>query len=455
MPINDAIYKNSSIIPQNSQQFSVQALSSTPVNNQPITAALKVLILFGAMMAGLTLFWITRYAVTYLHPKKRDETEAAQSSLPGTQNDRIELKEPLFGQRITINEVSISQVKGEADLTFSELPSLSFSEISEEEILSKQERIIAVNSNYGAVELSALARDGLLPSKKLTLGNVHYFCSKLFKLESHDAVIALVEIGGKVFPRIFYHSNSQGTWRVMPYAAKLPVFEMGPKKIIRYGKGSCETDTQLPIALTCALNDLSETTHNRSYPVGNIVETEVGPRSLKFFVDRIAIEEANCLKEGAPRSFYQQGLEIPFSPDPTDIQMPADKNLWPDFSYKYQFRQSIPHYGLITVKIFRSKDRKLFYMFYEAQDERAFLASIEYVQGVGINTFGVREKILNIEHMDAPLLEHFQQIPTEYYPLVNSPYESHTYYNNWNYVRKLPIIQLYYLEQKRTLPDSL
>jgi hypothetical protein len=109
------------------------------------------------------------------------------------------------------------------------------------------------------------------------------------------------------------------------------------------------------------------------------------------------------------------------------------------------------------VRIFASNDKSILYMFYEANDGRAFLSSSECIKDVEINAFGVRKKIIDMGHMDAPLLEYYKQIPEEFDPKerFENCYDSRSYCNNWNYVRELEIIKMYYEKQNRTLPDPV
>lgn len=287
-------------------------------------------------------------------------------------------------------------------------------------------------------------------------------------LDTHYVVVALVEIDDQVFPRLYYHSNSQGTWRAMPYASKISANpfadfceESEPsdadKRIVHYGKGQCETDTQLPIPLICALNSLPYSSAQQSdYRAAEIVKTRGFEKNPNFH-QQVQFNESMFLQKGAPKQFFNTGMVVPNPPNPKHIHMPVDKNLHPDFSNVLQeFKQTIPHYGEVTVKIFASKDESLLYMFYEASDGRAFLASVECVQGVGINSYGVRESIIHIENMDAPLLEYRQQIPPGFGPKkYASTYESTTYQSNWNFLRELELIQMYYSKQGRALPDRV
>lgn len=309
-----------------------------------------------------------------------------------------------------------------------------------------QQNNVGIKCHLSLIELQ---KNGLLPTNKIVLGDVNVYCSQVFELNpSHYAVIALIEIDNQVFPRLFYHSNSQGTWRVMPYATK------NRKEIQWFGKGNCEADTQLPIPVICALNNLPHPTEqNKFHAAGNIVQTVKNEWSPHPFGEQIQMNQSMFYNEGVRPSF------LVGTPKPTDINMPNDVNLHPDFSAKVaDFKQTIPHYGEVSVKIFASKDKSLLYMFYEMDDGRAFLSSAECIQDVGINSFGVRQNIIEMHHMDAPLLEYPKQIHPDFLPEKwhENRYQSDgTYWNNWNSIRELEIIKMYYSEQGRELPEKV
>lgn len=348
-------------------------------------------------------------------------------------------------------------------LGLSDSISFRFSEILPEEILAKQNRLVETNPKYPILSLEDLNQQKLLPTHHLQIGAVHYYCSPIFTLDRHQAVIALVEIEGKLFPRVFYHSISQGTWRVLPYATKRNSEDnQTEKELIHYGKGKCETDTQLPIPLNCALNALPSEQSPRCPKAHQVIETSLSllphlrEKDRTFDQLGIQIQPSMLLREGDDSDFIMGGMHVPHPPDPQTNQMPMDENLHPDFSTKVMWRQEIQDYGKIRAKIFPSKDRSLLYLFYEASDGRAFLASADTVQAK-ITSFGVREALIEMHSMDAPLLEYRQQVPSYHWPkeLDKNRYQSTQYINQWNYVRQLPIIQQYYQKQGRAIPCCL
>lgn len=399
---------------------------------ESVKSARKALAIFVACLLTLTLIGIVPVILGALEWKSQE----------------ISLKQPLASNEIP-------QPVGKADLDIEKFNDYQFSSVEEETVLAKQEQIISVHPKYKNLSLAALQKQGLLPTNKIVIGDVSVYCSNIFKLNSgQHAAIALIEIDNQVFPRLIVHSNSQGTWRVIPYGMK--GFQEGDEGfkfgITWFGKGQCETDTQLPIPVICALNNLSSHVSTEPNEAKNLVQTVKNKFVLdKLFDKQVQINQSVFLNEGVRPNWM-----VPL--DPREVNMPKDVNLHPDFSEKVaDFKQTIPHYGEVSVKIFASKDKSVLYMFYEMQDGRAFLASVECIQGVGINSFGVREAILELQTMDAPLLEYDQQIHPEFRPHSNeNNYKSEgPYQNNWNYIRELEIIKMYYREQSKMMPEQV
>ncbi len=137
--------------------------------------------------------------------------------------------------------------------------------------------------------------------------------------------------------------------------------------------------------------------------------------------------------------------------------MPEDQDLHPDFSVELAKKEfDDPHYGKIIARVYASKDKSLQFAFHEAEDGKVFLASVERIKDNPINPYGIRHKAVETKGMAAPLLEYYQQIPQEFEGGPGAPsYKSPKYQNNWNYVRELEIIQLYYTGRKLAMPEKL
>lgn len=360
-----------------------------------------------------------------------------------------------LGAALIVLELAKRKVRQQSPINTFSLPT-SFGTVPEKTIFDMQAQLVYRKGCNAPLDLQELKKQGLLPKHTMSIGKATYYCSDLFDYHGHLMITAFIELEGKVYPRLFYHSNSQGTWRVMPYAKKMD------GRVVWYGKGKTEADTQLPTSLICALNkqhrvlsskvDLSFLVETADYS-GIATQTNL-PAT---FMNEIRIDLSLLDNESQYVPYEHPGTQTKPKEiiDPKSLTMPGDKSKWPNFKRKFEFKHTLPQYGEVKVCIFPSQDESLVYMFYEASDNRAFLANIENVKDAEINKFGVRARSQYMRGMDAPLIEY----PNKIHSPPNDkavPYLcSGTYQSNWNFVRELPIMSLYYTEQGKTLPPAV
>ncbi|MBA3722348.1 MAG: hypothetical protein H0W88_08095 [Parachlamydiaceae bacterium] len=220
----------------------------------------------------------------------------------------------------------------------------------------------------------------------------------------------------------------------------------------RLGKGLAEADTQLPIQLNLALQDLLSKQPNFFY-AGPYVKTAYNyGDTYQKVVSLINYAVTPAMTE-SKKWFYR-----PFEPEM--IKLPEDKNLHPNFEKCLAAKEfEDPLYGKVTAKVFPSNDNNLQFLFYEVEDKRAFLIGIERVKNNPINCYGVRKQAENPQGLDAPLLEYEGQIPLKNRPMQcpGPVYKqlNNKYMNNWNFIRKLEIIQLYYKDLRIEIPAEV
>ena len=343
---------------------------------------------------------------------------------------------------------------------FTQIPADAFEFENVDESIIQGFNLVSTNPKHGILNLEELKKDGLSPNNKLTVDNVTYYCTQPFKLgENHIAVIGLVELevqkGQKqVFPRLFYLSNSQGTWRTMPGALK-----MG-QELQHYHKGIAESDTQLPTALNIALLKLplAEPKASPMYVNPNdLVKTyNLAPLSYDVKIQKLGLIDQQF------EDFYYDPLLYPHRPaKPKAVLMPSLPKQ-PNFAKPIKEAEiTLPLYGKVIARIYLSNDNSLQYLFYETQEEqqpgKVFLASVEDLK-INIGRYGVREVGFEANHMDSPLLEYKQQIRVDYQPHLIRPQINNNAYNyydwNWDYVRELPIIQAYYAAKGQAIPSG-
>ena len=318
-------------------------------------------------------------------------------------------------------------------------------------------KLVSTNPKHGILNLEELKKDGLSPNNKLTVDNVTYYCTQPFKLgKNHVAVIGLVELevqkGQKqVFPRLFYLSNSQGTWRTMPGALK-----MG-QELKHYHKGIAESDTQLPMALNIALLKLPLAEPKASpmhINAGDLVKTY----NLMHLSYDVRIQELGLIDQQFEDVHGSQSLKSNQLARPKAVLMPSLPKQ-PNFAKPIKEEEiTLPLYGKVIARVYLSNDKSLQYLFYETQEEqqpgKVFLASVEDLE-IKIGRYGVREVGFKANHMDSPLLEYRQQIHPDYRPNSDRPPIQDYHYDwNWDYIRELPIIQTYYTARGQIIPSG-
>lgn len=382
-------------------------------------------------------------------------------------------KRPRISLRQSIHKLKFPQSQFCDEACLKPVNLYEFVSIDEGDFMQLQQFIKNGNPKYNVLGLDKLKGCNLLPTNTIKIANANYHVSNLFTYthnnQSHDLALAFIEIQEQeetcVYPRVFYHSNSQATWRVLPFAAK----DLNGK-FCWYGKGLREIDTQLPIPLTVALNSLyqiSEKIIDFSYE--ECKEKGVNISNLVKSSDRYCSNSPsflNLINFGSlagnddtnnPRAKMANRL-------PENSLMPIDDTLHPDFSIALiESTLFLPHYGQVTCRVFNSYDESLSYLFIEASDGLAYLACVESNLSP-INKYGVRSHCIDFNTSCSPLLEYFKQIPKQFRRKTGSlpgqedphSYETKLYGNQWNFVRKLPVIEDYYFKFKKTrIPKTI
>lgn len=338
-----------------------------------------------------------------------------------------------------------------------------FEMASREEVLALQKDIQITNPELPALNLQRLEKDVyLLPCHKLVVGNATYYCSKAtqsFLTGGRPIALGLVKIGEKVYPRMFYLSNSQGIWRMLPIMLK---DSLG--RLVHWGKGLGEDDTALPMALNVALHQ--SMTPSVSFSCDCTQIFDVVEKTDKD-------DEQNCNQAYRDAVSLHEFIPKQETFDPKSLQLPENSDLHPDFSTAIEQNLTLTSYGEVRAKLYSSKDKTLQYLFYELPDGKVFLAGIDQVLEDPINCYGVRSKAYSLNKMDSCLLEYDYLIPKnlrqgskksslfqrqhdkqKYLYNTNHPYTM-LYANNWNIVRELEIIKMYYKQQGRDLPAAI
>ena len=325
-------------------------------------------------------------------------------------------------------------------------PPIAFPDPRFQSVSAAAVRGVMEGSGYDRLfDFESLQCEGVLPQHRLTLDGVTYYCSPYFLNGNHVHVVALVQLKGRIYSRIFYQSNSQATWRSMPYLRERK------GRGVHYNKGIMESDTNLPIFVICAMTQLSSRGVEKGWGASVFKRwREVAKSRRGVYPNTISPHALLTFPRRGERRKIDAAVEVPIRKgDP----------LLPDFKrcfYEKKLFQSL--YGDLTVRVYPSKNNVMLYMYSEAYDGKAFLSAFESPQ-VPISEYGVRSEVVFFEDGE-PLMEYRTQIKKGRFPQLPSPPRycesaEGRYENNWNSVRRSPLIRLYYQAHGRRMPERV
>jgi|GEM_PF-5257886 len=299
------------------------------------------------------------------------------------------------------------------------------------------------------------------PSWRMRLDQtVVYFSQPFANEDGHRFVLAFVQQNGRIDARIFYRSNSQFSWRVCDASANGHI-----------GKGFHEFDKELPIALTIALHaagdELLSLHSPNSKPSTSAEVARMLLRGLTESASAAAPGKVAIAQDGRywshdyaayvasePLSWSPVSADLPSAaglmqadPEATGLPPPADL---PDVRHPlYQFSYNNEMYApfaagqaKVTGRVFMSLNQRLQYLFFSDGAGRVFLSSVE-IKNAPLTPYGVRASYLDVRGMNAPLMEYSRQIALRYGGSVTAGYA-----DNWQYVRRQPIVTYYLRELK-------
>jgi len=287
---------------------------------------------------------------------------------------------------------------------------------------------------------------------------VIYFGKPFASEDGHRLVLAFVEQNGRIDARIFYRSNSQFSWRVCDATANGHI-----------GKGFHEFDKELPIALTIALHaigpELLSLKSPDPKPASSVEVARMFLRGLTESASAAAPGKVAVAQDGRywsrdyaayvasePLSWSVVSASLPTASgrtqaDPAATGLPPPGDL-PDVRHPlYEFSYDNEAYApfasgqtKVTGKVLKSLNQRLQYLFFNDAAGRVFLSSVE-LTSAPVTPYGVRAHYLDVQGMNAPLMEYSQQIPLRYGGSAAAGYA-----DNWQYVRLQPIV-IYYLRE--------
>ena len=309
--------------------------------------------------------------------------------------------------------------------------------IPEGSALAKQGRKATVKQAH-----EALAKLKLTAEHTVTVRNAKYQLTDLVDIgEGRLAAVAIVEVDGVATVQMFYRSNSQAGWRLLPATNE----GLGHLGVPGYDKAGAEHILDLPTPVQAKLSNLAEAGNVRLDLHGDAVEglvNKVVPRnrSIKDYV------EYSQSKDYAGKQVKQTHLA-----DPASGQIPAGKR--PDFSKPVsQYKSKSAVAGEVDALVYESADGTLEYTVFKDPDNHIWIGSVTSKEAK-ITPLGVSSEAVTLPKESlVPLWEYHQQIPGGSKGVTN-PRRSE-YGSAWEFLKEQPDIQAWYKATGTPMPDA-
>lgn len=270
---------------------------------------------------------------------------------------------------------------------------------------------------------------GLKPLYSFEVGGGKITVSDIYPSVTNDAeVLAVVEVNGKRFLRVFYLSISGGEFRVLPFTSA------GWKSKGLHGEDSLRVPGVIQSFLLSKLknNEILRFGLGRA-PVPELPEGAYrDPKRPENDVDVILLNPK--VRLGYPGVAMECG--VPKNPRDVVITEQAKR---PDFYSPPRRRYQTPDGEAI---VYPSYDDSLEYTIIKDSEGKIYFSGVEDPKSP-LNNAGARRKHYQLLGLFMPRAEYTLQIPENFRPHSNSETTA-GYADAWAYLREIPEIQEYY-----------
>ena len=262
--------------------------------------------------------------------------------------------------------------------------------------------------------------------------------------------IAKVTVDGQSSHRVFYRSNSQTMFRLLP--------------AIRgdgwYDKGIGEDSLTLPPEVQAALSQRARSLNRNQIEQLEPKELDgiipVGDGYIDYLRsnDHVAhtVSQSAILREGEPKSlkdFYGRYFR---KPENVHIEHRSNQPNYETYTNTYQLDS--PVYGDVTAYVYSSNNGRLEYTLLKDESGKVWFGDIGNRQ-TNLSSHGLRRDAIDTENeLTMPLWEYEDGIPRGYGQRnERSRGRKGEYSSSWNYIRRMPEIQRWYRENNLPIPE--
>jgi len=280
----------------------------------------------------------------------------------------------------------------------------------------------------------------LVPEFAFKHNNAEIILSKRFSRPDKERfhAIGFIKIDGAIYPRVFYHSNSHGTFRAIDgvldgWYSKGPgqAFISIPFKITKFLLNGCAGDG--PKRFKKELAEMLSLSDDHLYYFNNygVFDENVSAGLKDSSVDMVLDGNGSSMRH------------------PSDIVI--KQGFEPDFSKEIlSFKAETKAAGPVKIFVYRSVNQLLEYMVMQGEDKKIWIAEINTF-GEDLNEFGIAKKQFDLGDLLQPRWEYPNEIAIDFKSSEKSPYRP-KYYSNWNYLREVQVIKSWYVAKGIALP---
>jgi hypothetical protein len=282
----------------------------------------------------------------------------------------------------------------------------------------------------------------LLPKVSFKHRNVTISLSRIFSRVSKERnhVLAFINFNGTVYPRLIYHSNSHGTYRVIDGI-------LGEW----YSKGPGQNAISVPYFINELLlnNCIGKAPRRTKAELREFLE--LSSDHLFYFNNQgIYDESISSVLSSSESALIIDG-------NGSEMRAPVDviinASFGPDFSKEVaMYKAYTKAAGEVVAIVYRSLNGELDYTFMKGLDGKIWIAEVNTINS-DINEFGISNRQFDVGEALAPRWEHENEIALDFLSDQTSPLRS-SYKSNWNYLRELPVIKSWYKFHDLVLPGE-
>ncbi len=303
---------------------------------------------------------------------------------------------------------------------------------------------------------NVLLKNGLAPSYILRTRNAEFkFGSFFTDGDGRIFAVADVKVGGRTARRVYYRSNSSVAFRVLPAVNEdLPGISGYDKAV---GEGSLTLPSEIQAALADRLK-ASQTTESGLpkitldklegiIPVNRNIDEYRSYRQGPDYLGHFVTDPVELLQPPSQKVKTGHGRELAV-PSQVKIASPSER---PDYSRpirSYSINNSV--YGEVQAIVYPSRNGHLEYTLLRDSSGRIWFSDIGSAKAP-LNSHGVREEVIEGGELLTPRWEYMSQIPEGYVGSLNRAKPE--YADSWRYLREIPEIRRWYLENNLSIPE--